>query len=326
MTARRTLTSSAPTAARSPVLTGYRPRGVGVVADQPHEVALEVLVHHDEPGGWLPALDEGRRDLLGMQHRPALQHQGVGGRGSTANPAPRRISAARAMSRLATSSRVRVLASRVVPSSSSMSRPSCRMPIRVATRATSDSRWLDSRTVTPSSRASVDEELADLDHTGRVQAVDRLVQHQDPRPVQQRLGQPEPLCVAQRQRARLRPGIGRRARTGATASSTTASLREPAQSPGDLEVLADRQVRVGRRGLDQVADLAPTPNGPAPGARPPRASRSWVEPSPAASGSAWSCPPRSGRAARRPRRRPPPGVTSSTAARVAVPLGHARAR
>ena len=45
----------------------------------------------------------------------------------------------------------------------------------------------------------VGEHGPDLHDTGRVQTVDRLVQYQDAGPVQERLGQPQPLGVTQRQ-------------------------------------------------------------------------------------------------------------------------------
>ena len=50
------------------------------------------------------------------------------------------------------------------------------------------------------------DELADLDDPGRVEAVRRLVEHDEPRPAEQRERDAEALLHAQRERAGLRVG------------------------------------------------------------------------------------------------------------------------
>ena len=156
----------------------------------------------------------------------------------------------------------------------------------------------------------VGEHGADLHDTGGVQAVDRFVQHQDPGLVQQGLGQPEALGVAQRQRACLRPDVGPEPEpvhrvvdhARATGAGAAAGPRRGSRAP------SGRGTPTGSR---PGSPPRPTPNGRSPGARPARASRRWGEPCPAASGSAWSCPRRSGPAARTPLPRRPPGTPGS---------------
>ena len=96
--------------------------------------------------------------------------------------------------------------------------------------STSVSRWLETRIVRPPP-ASVDEQVADLDDAGGVEAVDRLVEDEDRRVGEQGQRDPEPLAhpgrIAPRRRAR-RPTARS---TRASAAAIRAFGREPRSSP-----------------------------------------------------------------------------------------------
>ena len=82
--------------------------------------------------------------------------------------------------------------------------------------ASSASRWLDARTVRPSSQ-----ECAQPQHAGGVQAVGRLVQHDGLRVTEQRRGEPQPLAHPHR----VAPDPARAASARPTSSSTSSARR-----------------------------------------------------------------------------------------------------
>ena len=112
----------------------------------------------------------------------------------------------------------------------------------------------------------VEQQLADLLDALRVEAVGRLVEHQQPGLAQQRAGQAEPLPHAERVRAD-RPLVHAASPTRSSASATRPRARAPVavrrHRVEEREVAPSRQVRVRRRPLDQRADLRQhPPRGP----------------------------------------------------------------
>ena len=122
------------------------------------------------------------------------------------------------------------------------------------------------KTVTPRSRARSRSSSRISITPGRVEAVGGLVEHQQLGLVEQRSGEGQPLEVAERQGAgaSIRVGLEREPLDHPIDGRTFA---DPGQAPCDVEVLADGQLRIRRRGLDQVADPPPQVS------RAPRATR-----------------------------------------------------
>ena len=105
-----------------------------------------------------------------------------------------------------------------------------------------------------------DEELAQVPDPVRVQAVARLVQHQQPRPADQRAGQAQPLPHAQRvglDRPAVHPAQADLLQRLVDAAPPGAPGRPPARTGRveQREVRPAGQVRVGGGLLDQRADL-----------------------------------------------------------------------
>ncbi len=107
------------------------------------------------------------------------------------------------------------------------------------------------------------QQLADLDHAGRVETIGGLVKDEQGGLVEQRTGEGEALQVPQRERA------GPPVRVGPEGEALDhppdhAPVRHPLQTAGDLQVLAHGEVGIGGGGLDQVTDPAPRPARPRP--------------------------------------------------------------
>ena len=102
----------------------------------------------------------------------------------------------------------------------------------------------------------VAEQVADLDDAGGIEAVGRLVEDQKFGTMQQGAGEGQPLEVAERQRAGPPAGVGTE-RQPVDHQVHPPAVLDAGQSPGNVEVLDDRQFRVGGGGLDQVTDAAP---------------------------------------------------------------------
>ncbi len=157
----------------------------------------------------------------------------------------------------------------------------------------------------------VEQQLADLLDALRVEAVGRLVEHQQPRLPQQRRrpGRAAGACRASRPGPAGRPPPASPTRSSASATRPRRSTRVAARPHRveEREVAAPGEVGVRRRPLDQRPDLRQhPPRGPAASARraPPSAPR-WPAPARAASGPSWSCRSRwrPGTRRRRPRAR-----------------------
>ena len=108
------------------------------------------------------------------------------------------------------------------------------------------------KTVTPCSLGERAQQLADLDDAGGVERVGRLVEDEQLGAVQQRAGEREPLLVAEREP----PGapVGVLAEPQQLDGLGDRRARRPREAALDVEVLAHGEVRVGGRGLDEVAD------------------------------------------------------------------------
>ena len=187
-------------------------------------------------------------------------------------------------------------------SASSTSRPAFITPTRVHSASTSLSRWLDSTTVVPCA-AKLPQQRAHLADAAGVEAVGGLVEEQQLRLAQQRRGDAEPLPHPQR----VRP---HRAAVDAAEPDAHQRLLDAVGAvpprpprPGGVE-----QPQVGPPGQVRATPRAPRP-APRPAAAPAPACRGigppststrprWRARARAASGPAWSCPSRSGRAAR----------------------------
>ena len=100
------------------------------------------------------------------------------------------------------------------------------------------------------------DQLPDLDHPGRVEAVGGLVEHEQFRPGQQRPGEGETLQVAERERAGPPVGVGPE-RQPLDHRVHGAAVRHPRQAARDVEVVADAQFRVCGRALHEMADPPP---------------------------------------------------------------------
>jgi hypothetical protein len=100
------------------------------------------------------------------------------------------------------------------------------------------------------------QQVAYLHHAGGVQAVGRLVQHEQLRPVEQGPGQAQTLQVAGRKRAGAAAGVGRDAQLldDARGGLGSGHALEP---PGDLQVLTHGEIGIGGRRLHQVAHTVP---------------------------------------------------------------------
>ena len=130
--------------------------------------------------------------------------------------------------------------------------------------STSASRWLDRKIVVPAA-FSREQQLADLADALRVEAVGRLVEHQQPRLAQQGRRQPEPLPHPERvgldrpatRRHRARPARARRRPAG------VGCARPPVARPARVEQRAGWCARRGAR----------TPPAPPPARRPTAARR-----------------------------------------------------
>ena len=120
--------------------------------------------------------------------------------------------------------------------------------------------WLDTKTVTPCSPAQRAQQLADLDDAGGVERVGRLVEDEQLGTVQQRPGEGEPLLVAEREH--LGAPVGEPAEPQQLDDLGDRRARRPREAALDVEILAHGQVRVGGRGLDEVADAAKAPFAP----------------------------------------------------------------
>ena len=135
---------------------------------------------------------------------------GPPGAASTTSVSSWRSATARPSSRAAPSgSGVRTTSRPVGPrtasrASSSTSRPRSTTPTVVHSASISASRWLDRKTVVPR-RVQLDEQVPDLPDAVRVEPVRRLVEHQQPGPVEQRARQPEALAHAERVGAHRAP-------------------------------------------------------------------------------------------------------------------------
>ena len=102
----------------------------------------------------------------------------------------------------------------------------------------------------------LDEQVADFDDPGRVQAVGGLVQHEQLGVVQQRLGQPQALLVAQRQRAGAPVGISAQTQPFDDVLHGF-RLSARAQPAHGFQVLAHRELWIGIGCLHQVTDRGP---------------------------------------------------------------------
>ena len=138
--------------------------------------------------------------------------------------------------------------------------------------------------------SEVAEQLADLDHAGRVEAVGGFIEHQEFGLVEQRPRESQPLEVAERQGpgAPVRVGLQREPLDHPTDGRAFADSR---QAAGDVEVLADGQLGICGRGLHQVADAPPQVSRPRhrPAGRTARRGRPSGGSSRAASGSSSTC-------------------------------------
>ena len=110
------------------------------------------------------------------------------------------------------------------------------------------------------------QELADLDHPGWVEPVGRLVEHEQLWLAEQRAGEREALEVAQRQRPGAATGVLGRGRAVRWPPRRHRRSVDARQSAGDIEVLADGQLRVRDRRLDEMADPPPEPGRVGPDA------------------------------------------------------------
>ena len=102
----------------------------------------------------------------------------------------------------------------------------------------------------------VAEQFADLDDTGRIEAVRRLVEDQEFGAVQQGAGQGQPLEVPERQRAGSPPRVGTE-HEPVDHQVDPPTVAYAGQSPGNVQVLDDRKFRIRGGGLDQVTDTPP---------------------------------------------------------------------
>ena len=104
------------------------------------------------------------------------------------------------------------------------------------------------------------QQVADLDDAGRIQPIGRLVQNQQLGIVHQRLGQPQSLRIAQRQRARPPISIGGQPKLFDDAINAVGST--PGAGGASSPDFGDGQIGIGVGRLDQIADGRPGSSRP----------------------------------------------------------------
>jgi hypothetical protein len=105
-------------------------------------------------------------------------------------------------------------------------------------------------------RGELLDELADLDDAGRVEAVGRLVEHDEPRAAEQRQREAEALLHAEREGSASRVRPSGEADEREQLVDLAPGVAQPARRRLDLHVLARRRAGVDGRALDEGADLA----------------------------------------------------------------------
>ena len=115
----------------------------------------------------------------------------------------------------------------------------------------SASRWLDTSTVRPLVRQPA-QQLADLTDAGRVEAVGRLVEHQQRRVPEQGCGEAEPLPHAER--VLLHEVAGPLREADLPEDLVHSATLDPAHAGEQAQVLAARHRGEQRRGLDDRTD------------------------------------------------------------------------
>ena len=193
------------------------------------------------------------------------------------------------------------------------------IPTRSASTSASSRYCVVRKTVTPSSRASRATSSQSAVRLCDVEPGRRLVEEEDPRPVDERERQVEPALHPARVAAHLAVGGLGRGRRGEELVRARAALRarERLERRLQAQVLAAGQERVERGLLQRGAD--PLPHLRAPGGRRRSRRREPSRRSAAAASSACApsstCPPRSGRGSRRSRPRRPRGRSRRRRAR-----------
>ena len=102
----------------------------------------------------------------------------------------------------------------------------------------------------------VSQQVADLDHAGGIEAVRGLVEDEEFGTVNQGAREGQPLQVAERERARPPGGVCAE-RQPLDHRVHPPAILDASEPPCDVEVFDDRQLGIGGRALDEVADAPP---------------------------------------------------------------------